>query len=221
MYSKIFSEKLRVLTLAVRADIEKAIARVLTNPTLQQYQRPYLTPYCQEHPSDKTLTLFFEILGPLNKVFFVWINDERHPHDTHKNHGDDPCLKEFSRLRASGSLETYSQNFHEGVFTVKPRANKPNFMVFEKYGVSVFSPVYHDGAIFYIMAITTRAENDEIHDHYSVFIEKLHQHFSSTKQPFEIRVNSGDHDFQKLVEDNIDPSKWKLNGASGDISWSI
>src|SRR5207245_1978535 len=106
VYSRSFAESLRKLSKAAREDVEKAIERVLQDPNLATYRRIYLSPYRQEHPSDKTLTLFFVLLPkPPARVFFVWINDSRHPHDTHKNHGDDPCVKEFVRLRNAGLLE--------------------------------------------------------------------------------------------------------------------
>jgi hypothetical protein len=104
VYSKIFALKLRVLNAVSKQDVLKAVNRVAADPTPNQYKRAYLTPYLQDHPTDKTLTIFFKIETD-NKVFLVWINDQNHPHDTHKNHGEDPCIKEFSRLKNSNLLE--------------------------------------------------------------------------------------------------------------------
>ena len=98
--SKAFADSLRGFPQARRDDVMKAVDRVLVDPSITSYRRSYLHPYRQEHPSDKTLTIFFAIPArPQNRVFFVWVNDDLHPHDTRKNHGEDPCVKEFVRLR--------------------------------------------------------------------------------------------------------------------------
>ena len=121
VYSKTFIEKLGDFPPTRRNDIQKAVERVLVNPDVDRYKRMYLSPYRQEHPSDKTLTIFFVVpKRPQKRVFFVWVNDDQHPHNTHKNHGEDPCVKEFKRLRDSQKLEEYSEDFHEGKFTESP-----------------------------------------------------------------------------------------------------
>jgi hypothetical protein len=71
------------------------------------------------------------------------------------------------------------------------------------------------------MAITTHESEDEIFDHYKIFLEKLREHFLNQKMPFEIRVNTGDKDFEILLEQNIDQTKWKKQSSAGDITWSI
>ena len=218
--SKLFSQTIRDLEHVSFQDVYKAINRILVDPTLNQYKRPYLGHHLQEHPTDKTKTVFFEIVGG-NIVFFVWINYENHPHNTHKNFGEDPCIKEFDRLKNAGTLEVYSQNYHEGVFTVTPRPNKPAFISFKKFDATVFSAIYYDGETYYTMAITTHESEDEIFDHYKIFLEKLREHFLNQKMPFEIRVNTGDKDFEILLEQNIDQTKWKKQSSAGDITWSI
>jgi hypothetical protein len=217
--SQIFSEKLRLLSPVSLRDVQKAMARVLVDPTLTQYERPYLGNHRQEHPSDKTVTIFFELL-PNKTVYFAWINDDSCPHNSFKNY-EDPCRKEFLRLKGIGEIPTYSQDFDEGEFEVTPRPNKPSFISFEKYGVSVFSAIYNDTKIFYTMAVTTHAQDHEIHDHYEIFFEKVREHFVGTKQAFEIRVNTGDNSFEDLVRSKISLNGWVEKNDSGNISWSI
>jgi hypothetical protein len=219
--SKIFANKIRGFSQTRRKDVLKAVERVLVNPELDAYRRPYLHPYRQEHPSDKTLTIFFVIPArPPSRVFFVWVNDDQHSHDTHKNHGDDPCVKEFIRLRDSGSLEQYSEDEHEGEFTVNPRTG-PSFVKFQKYNASVFSNVSHDGTTHYSMAITSMNAVDEIFDHYELFIRNVREYYLSQGQKFEFRIFQGDTSFQNLISNNADHSSWDVTQSGGMEIWSI
>lgn len=94
-------------------------------------------------------------------------------------------------------------------------------MKFEKFNISVFSSIYYDGLNYYTMALTTHSPEYEIHDHYSLFLKRMRHHFISNKMPFEIRVNTGDFDFQQLINDNIDQADWRQENISGEISWHI
>jgi len=151
----------------------------------------------------------------------VWVNDDQHPHDTHKNHGEDPCVKEFKRLRDFKKLEEYSEEFHEGKFTVVPRPNAPNFLKFEKYGASVHTNVLNDGSTFYALAIATLNTSNEIFDHYTLFIEKIRDHFLNQKKNFEFRVFDGDIHFENLLQQNLDLRNWKKKEGKGEIVYSV
>jgi hypothetical protein len=224
VFSKAFSEKLRSFDPGQQADLTKAVERVLLDPDLNQYKRPYLDPYRQEHPTDKTLTLFFVVPSkPQGRVFFVWVNDDRHPHDTHKNHGDDPCVKEFIRLRASDSLEQYSEKEHEGDFSLSPLKPKtvPTFYKFTKYKSFVYSNVSFDSVTYFSMAITTMNQPHEIFDHYKLFIAQIREHFLNSKQPFEFRVMPGDLAFQQTLQDNANPAHWIQTQDGGMTIWAI
>jgi hypothetical protein len=222
VFSKTFAEKLRSFIPARQDDIMKAVNRVLEDPDLKNYRRWYLDPYRQEHPSDKTLTIFFAIPSkPPGRVFFVWVNDDRHPHDTHKNHGNDPCVKEFIRLRDSNLLAQYSEDEHEGKFTVTPRAVGPSFVKFEKYKASVFSNVSHDTVTHFTMAITTMNAANDIFDHYQIFIEKIREHYAALKQPFEFRVPPGETAFRDLIQKHANPSHWNHSQAGGMDVWAL
>ena len=222
VYSKSFSQKLSGFPATRRNDIQKAIERVLVNPDLDGYKRMYLSPYRQEHPSDKTFTVFFVVpQKPQNRVFFVWVNDDQHPHDTHKNHGEDPCAKEFKRLRDSKKLEEYSEDFHEGKFTVVPKPNAPKFLKFEKYGASIHANILNDGSTHYALAIATPNNPHELADHYALFIEKVREHFLAQNEPFEFRVFAGDTQFEDLLQQNMDLRFWKKKAGQGEIIFSI
>ena len=88
---------------------------------------------------------------------FCWIG--------YKNHGEDPCVKEFKRLRDSKSLEEYSEAFHEGSFTIVPRPNAPKFLKFDKYGASVHANILYDGVTHYSLAIVTLNNPSDLFDH--------------------------------------------------------
>lgn len=222
VYSKTFYEKWQAFVDTRKDDIEKAIKRVLVDPDVDGYKRFYLSPYKQEHPSDKTMTIFFVIPAkPANRVFFVWVNDDDHPHDTHKNHGEDPCVKEFKRLRDSNSLEVYSEDYHEGKLTPKPRPNAPTFLKFEKYGLSVHANILHDGDTYYSLSIATPNNPNDLVDHYALFIEKIREHFLAQKAPFEFRVFDGDAQFGDLLEQNMDLRIWQKTITKGETTYSI
>jgi hypothetical protein len=224
VFSKAFAQKLRGFVPARRADIMKAVERVLLDPRNNKYHRWYLDPYWQEHPSDTTLTIFFvPITKPPGRVFFVWVNDDRHPHDTHKNHGDDPCVKEFVRLRDAKPclLEQYSEDEHEGKFTVNPRRVGPAYVTFEKYKVTVFSNVTHDGQTHFTMALASMTQPADLFDHYKIFIKKIREHYQSLKSPFEFRVPPHDTDFLNILRGNADPAHWNCTQDGGMDIWSI
>jgi len=193
----------------------------LVNPDIDNYKRPYLLPYRQEHPSDKTLTIFFELPNKQkNLVFFVWVNDEQYPHNTHKNHGEDPCMKEFKRLQDSNLLEHYSEEFHEGKFTIDPKQGAPKFLKFEKYRCSVHANILYDGTTHYALAIATPNNPHDLFDHYNLFIKKIREHFIAQKKPFEFRVFAGDTQFENLLQQNINSADWKREASQGDITFS-
>jgi len=224
VFSQPFSERLRAFNAARRDDVLKAVERVLVDPDHKNYRRSYLHPYRQEHPSDKTLTIFFAIPSkPPGRVFFAWVNDDSHPHDTRKNHGDDPCVKEFVRLRDAKPclLEQYSEDEHEGKFTFVPRATSPSYMKFEKYKAWVHSNVSYDTVTHYAMAITSMGNPSDIFDHHKIFIEKVREHFISIKQPFEFRVLPGDATFQAILQSNVNPAHWNQTTDGGMGIWSL
>jgi hypothetical protein len=222
VFSKIFAERLRGFTPTRQDDLMKAVGRVLSDPTHNNYARPKLKPYKQEHPSDKTLTIFFAIPSkPTGRVFFVWVNDDRHPHSTHKNFGEDPCVKEFIRLRDGNLLEDYSLDYHEGKFTVTPRLTSPSFAKFEKYGASVYANISYDGNTYFAMSVTSMNAANQIFDHYQLFIDELKKHFVSQKQQFEFRVPPGDTAFQIMLQNSCNPAEWNQTNAGGMDIWSI
>jgi hypothetical protein len=223
VHSETFAVTLRDFDQVRQADIEKAIKRVLVNPLLPAYQRTYLTPYRQEHPTDKQITIFFEVDAARQLVFFVWVNDDDHLHDTRKNHGDDPCVKEFDRLRQAGDLEVYDQDRHEGKFSSKPRhpsGSAPIYLSFEKYDTSVFMHALDDGngTYYSVGAGTDAAYENQIHDHYKHLLEGTRAYFLALKRPFELRPL--DQTFHDIIRTNIVAGHWQYRLDQGEHIYS-
>lgn len=192
--SRIFIKKCGALSPSAKADIDKAVQRVLVSPSDHQFKRDYLTPYKQEHPTDKQLTIFFEHLSSAGKVFFTWINDPSCLHDTRKKHGEDPCIMKFKKLQAAGSLEQYSEDFHEGKIEITPRSSDPHFFDFNAIDIRSYGNILKDdGYQYYCMGIEfrdTKSENiDTLFIHHAFLLLKcLHGHFKSNGQRFEFRI---------------------------------
>ena len=164
--SRIFIKKYGNFSAPEKADIEKAAKRVLTRPDDNQFKRDYLTPYRQEHPTNKQLTIFFEHFQDKKKVFFVWINDQSCLHDTRKKHGEDPCIVEFKKLQLSGNLEQYSPEIHEGELKITPRDSDPHFFNFNAIDIRSYANVLKDdGGNYYCMGIIfTDNKGEDIDD---------------------------------------------------------
>lgn len=215
VFSRTFSLKRRDFVQSRQDDISKAVERVLVDPFHTNYQRSYLKPYKQEHPTDKALTIFFAIPNkPTNRVFFVWVNDDNHPHNTHGNQAD-PCIKEFLRLKNSNQLEDYDEDFHEGKLTLKPRPNSPIFLKFEKYGASVHSNILDDGSTRFAMGVASLSRLDDFFDHYKLFFEKIREHFIQHQMPFEFRAMDGDINFLDILDKNLDAAYWRKTIGGG------
>jgi hypothetical protein len=166
VYAKPFLDQLRTFNGLIQEDVKKTIIKIRSAPNLDPYRRYYLSPYLQEHPHDTRLILIFrEVPGTPKKLFFAWLNDFNHPHDT-RGATEDPCLVEFARLQTRSAIEIYDKDYHEGKFNVdKPSA--PHFSKFKKYKNSVRMSIFHDGTTYYaINAIAESDEPEELYDHY-------------------------------------------------------
>ena len=205
-----------------KKDIEKAIHRVLASPEDNSFKRDYLAPYRQEHPTNKQLTIFFENFADKDKVFFVWINDNSCPHDTHTSHGEDPCLVQFKKLQQGGQLEEYCPEFHEGKLQITPRATDPHFLRFSAIDIETYTNILNDGETYYCLSLTSTDrqgdENDDLFIHHlSLFLKVIKEHFKKNNQNFELRIppyfneEISDHlkaaydasDWEKIEEENI------------------
>lgn len=220
VFSKVFSQKLlNCFKEDERKDICKAIERVMVNPEIDSYKRDYLTPYKQEHPTNKQITLFFKIISK-DKIFFVWINDKTCLHTT-RTPKEDPCIKEFNRLRDNNELEIYDKNIHEGEFKIKPRDDFPHFMSFKKYDATLYSTVLNDGNAFYSMNINCMEDEVEIFDHYELYLKEIRQHFKKQKTHFEFRIFDFEVDLIQKITSVVKTSEWKIFNENGLVIFKI
>ena len=220
VYSKTFSQKLRSdFNDAERADIVKAIKRVLVDPNLHDYKRPYLDRYRQEHPTNKQITIFFEIIDA-HKVFFVWVNDDSCLHTT-RTPKEDPCIKEFNRLKDSKAHEVCNKKYHEGDFNIKPRDNFPHYMSFKKYDAALFSTVLNDGDSFYSMNINCMEDEIEIFDHYSLYLNSIYNHFAKNNLPFEFRIFNYENELIEKINSAASSAEWQMQISGDLIIWKI
>lgn len=84
----------------------KAIEKVMTNPTSQDFLKYDL----QEYRAVDVLAqrrAFFKIYKEFETVFFVWVNPSDMLHDSSKGELD-PCYRAFKRLLDNEKLEVYS-----------------------------------------------------------------------------------------------------------------
>lgn len=212
--SKTFIRKVRAMTPAQQQDVSKTIAFILANPENDDFKRPYLTPYLQEHlPQDKQRTVYFQIQDADETAYFVWINDDSCLHTTRKP-TEDPDVKEFDRLRKANELEVYDKNFHGGDFKVTPKEGKPTFFDLKKLGARIFCNVFQgeDGNLY---TTGLRVIEDEFEDAYDLvedFLGRLANHFKTVqKSPFEFRLYTDA--YEELIAEIkrvADPKQWKL-----------
>src|SRR5690606_28752442 len=124
IYSRAFLEKVSGWPDNLKKIAFEAAEHAALDPSLNDYKRPYLTPYRQKHPTtDHQYTLYFlEQSG--REIFIAWINDSSCLHDT-RNELTDPCLKEFKKLQGRRAIENFDPKYHQIVFEVHPDRSKP------------------------------------------------------------------------------------------------
>jgi hypothetical protein len=186
-----------------------------------QFKRDYLTPYRQEHPTNKQLTIFFTHDAKNDKVYFIWINDKSCFHDTRKNHGEDPCIVEFKKLQNLGPLEDYDIEIHEGKLEFSPRATDPHFMRFSALQISSHGNILSDDETYYCMSVVTEDEKaEEVHplfvEHFKLFLSKLSAHFKAQEQNFEFRIPHFEDETIKRLTEAHDRSQWII-GSDEDL----
>ncbi|EQC44928.1 hypothetical protein M899_0568 [Bacteriovorax sp. BSW11_IV] len=198
--------------------IDKAIQRILQDPTLNAYKRYYLTPYRQEHPSNAQHTLFFEEIQGQNIVFFVWLNDYQCLHDTTKPHKQDPCLVEFTRLRQNGELETFDKDYHLGKLTALPKPSSPYYVKFEVIDYEIHFHILSDGTDFYTMGVGyhDNQSDDDINltmHSFKLFLDRFAEHLNANQQTFEFRLepNALNQEMINILTDTHDNTEWQVD----------
>lgn len=150
----------------------------------------------------------------------MWVNDESCLHTT-RTPKEDPCIKEFNRLKDLKKHEVYNQKYHEGDFNVKPRNDFPVYMSFKKYDATLFSTVLNDGVTFYSMNINCMEDEVEIFDHYSLFLKKVYQHFKQQQKSFEFRIPDSEVDLIQKINTVASSEEWEAKQGDGLVIWKI
>lgn len=213
IYSRFFLERVYSWSQALQDMAFKAAEHAAIDPNHTDYSRAYLTPYKQKHPTtDHQYTLYFEIITTSTSVYFSWINDHTCLHTTRANY-DDPCLKEFNRLRNLGRLETYDQKFHHIQFEVQPDHKKP-FRCRSRYlGHEVQANTSKDASGTFLAHSfnSTETHPDIAKIHIVLFLNELHNHISQNSVPFEFCIyKTGNHVQIDQLTKYHDATKWNI-----------
>ena len=211
-----FMERAAALTGAYAGGIQKAIDRVLQDPENDDYKRSYLGKYRQEHCGHKQIKLFFEVRAAEGIVYFIWINDQTCLHDTLKNHGDDPCVKEFIRRKNENLLELFHKATHEGLFEVEPIDGKPSYIRYSKFDAEIHCNMHLEGDTCVSVSIESEPEDlDETYDILELFLENIAIHFKTkTKKKFKFTLDPIFYrEVIRLIKKTADPKVWSIDTA--------
>ena len=197
------------MTLPLKRMIFQAADHACLDPDLNDYVRQNIVPYKQKHPpADKQYTLYFQRIS-VSEVYFMWVNDVSCLHDTRANY-DDPCTKEFLRIRDRNLLELYDAKFHHPQFEVHPKSNLPircrsRFLGYE---VSIASNKIGNGFEAYSFSYDDPHPNI-LNRHTHVFLEALHAHVKKVNIPFKITIFArGNEDTVVLLRTNYNRNQW-------------
>lgn len=212
IYSRLFLEKVLKWPEPLCDMAFEAAKHTCVDPDLNDYKRPYLTPYRQKHPkSDHQYTLYFLVVSQ-TEVFFTWINDPNFLHDT-RNELTDPCLKEFKRLQNKKEIEVFDPKFHQIVFEVHPDKTKPFKCRSRLLGGEIHLASHLlSGNNFVGHAFSCDEQNDGIAlMHATQFLNKLHEELTSGKIVFEIKFPKLGHQLEaKLLEQAKTSARWEV-----------
>lgn len=214
-FSRIFLKQLEKFTATDQLHIKKAIQRVLSNPTLKSYERPYLKEHRQEHPANPQHTIFFEHVVAENIVLFVWLNDYSCLHTTRKL--TDPCIEKFGNLKQARQLDTFSKVFHLGKLNVNPRVNKPIHINFEALDYLIHFNVLNDGNNKYYALMLSYCDNMNENvmaitgEIFKLFLDSFAEHLKHQGQQFEFRLemNHFNHELVDLLKSQHNSAQWK------------
>lgn len=214
-FSRIFLKQLEKFTKIDQAHIAKAIERVLVDPTLNTYERPYLKEHRQEHPANPQHTIFFEYIKSKDVVFFVWLNDYSCLHTTRKS--TDPCVEKFGNLKHSGQIDIFSNDYHLGKLTVNPRVNKPIYIIFEALDYVIHFHVLNDGNSKYYALMLSYDDNKNEQEEaicnevFKLFLDAFAKHLKNQEHQFEFRLemNHFNKELIDLIKSQHNSAQWK------------
>lgn len=212
IYSRTFLIKVFAWPKSLQDMAFEAAKHAALAPDLNDYKRDYLTPYRQKHPTtDHQYTLFFTVHDQ-SHIFIVWINDSTCLHDTRANF-QDPCRKEFERLRKNGQLENYEASKHHVQFKVHPDSSKPIRCHSRYLGYDIYLNSYMIGTTEFVgHAFVCEEPNREIAKiHTSEFLALLHKHLSQKNFKLKFQFTKMGHDEEvALLTNSYDVSQWRV-----------
>lgn len=212
IYSRMFLDKVLAWPSTLRDMAFAAAEHACVDPHLHDYQRGYLTPYRQKHPTtDHQYTLYFLVISS-TEVFFAWINDRGCLHDT-RNELTDPCLKEFKRLQGKKEIENFDPKYHQLVFEIHPDKTKP-FKCRSRFlgGEIQLASYLLSGSSFVGHAFSCDEPNEGIAKiHATEFLQKLYEELTAGKIDFEIKFPVLGQQYEaELLEEAHNPSQWEI-----------
>lgn len=221
IYSRFFLERVYSWDKSLRDMAFQAAEHAALDPNHTDYSRAYLTPFKQKHPSsDHQYTLYFEIINSPTSIFVCWINDDTCLHDTRMSYGDDPCLKEFNKVRTKNNLETYDPKYHNIQFEVHPDKNKPircrSRLLGEEIQVNTF-PDSSGGFIAHAFNCTDTHREIAL-KHVKEFLNCLHDHLSKNKIDFKFCIYKVGQQAQiDQLTISHDSSQWQIIDDQDDF----
>ncbi len=220
IYSRTFLEKVSNWPESLRKMAFEAAEHAALDPSLNDYKRPYLTPYRQKHPTtDHQYTLYFLELST-TEIFIAWINDSTCLHDT-RNKQTDPCLKEFEKLQAQGSIENFDPKYHQIVFEVHPDVSKPIRCRSQFLGHETYLNTYLDSSIpaFVGHAFNCDEPNTDIAKrHVKEFLSELHSSLTSSSKELEIHLDKKSHLHEiMLLTEGHNQNQWEIIADPDDF----
>lgn len=220
IYSRSFLEKVFNWPDNLREMAFEAAEHAALDPCLNDYKRPYLTPYRQKHPTtNHQYTLYF-LEQSATEIFIVWINDSSCLHDT-RNKLTDPCLKEFQKLQGQGSIENFDPKYHQIVFEVHPDASKPIRCRSQFLGHETYLNTYFDSSISTFIGHAFYCEEPNIDiakRHVKEFLNELYTSLSSASKELEIHLDKNSHPHEvMLLAEGHDQNQWEIVSNPNDF----
>jgi hypothetical protein len=220
IYSRLFLDKISLWPDNLKNMALEASEHVALDPSLNDYKRPYLTPYRQKHPTtDHQYTLYFLVIST-TEIFFAWINDKSCLHDT-RNKLTDPCQKEFDKLIKNGVIETFDQKYHQIVFEIHPDKSKPIRCRSRFLGYETILNTYHDSSTQTYIGHAFYCEESNIDiakRHVKEFLNELYSSLVASSKKLEIHLEEQSHLHEiLLLTESYNHDQWDIVDDQDDF----
>lgn len=216
-FTRIFIKQKDTFNGPDQGHIDTAISRVMGDPTLNSYKRPYLGQHRQEHPANAQHTLFFEHIIADDVVLFVWLNDYSCLHTTRSH--KDPCVEKFGDLKTAGDIDSFNSDYHLGKLTVSPNPEKPIYITFEALDYLINFHILNDGqGEFYTLMLSFSDNKGEDVESitkqvFKLFLSCFAEHLKDQGQNFEFRIepNKINQELINIFNVTHDPISWNTS----------